>query len=321
MSESARAPMKPRDIRRRAYVLMKQCWLTLLIAAVLMHLFQWTKDAVDAHGERLATEAYKNAMAAHLAEHHAGDEFDTSWVAIYRAEEAYDEAFAPWEWLGYGIDLLDLLFSGIIAVGLCHGLLNTLRAGESTPHCLLLGWERTSTACWMAVQTTLRVIGWSLLPLIISATISALFGGWATIVSTVLMLLVALWATLHYALAPMHLADDPDNSRTASDCLRLAVDDADAFGIWQMCRVLWPLAVIFAVNIALAVAAVYAPVLTIPAGIIDIAAGLFSTAMMEACLVCIYDEMRQQAIAAQEAIPATEGLARARALANSESIS
>lgn len=357
MSESARAPMKPRDIRRRAYVLMKQCWLTLLIAAVLMHLFGWAEDAVKAHGDKLATEAYNAHMEAFHAENPApSDEsiqkhnaymdalgavmngsaspeempesdadtihyFFSMRVAQYDADEAYEKVFAPWKLIGYAIDLLDLLFSCIIAVGLCHGLLNTLRAGESTPHCLLLGWPRTSTACWMAVQTTLRVIGWSLLPLIISATISALFGGWATIVSTVLMLLVALWATLHYALAPMHLADDPDNSRTASDCLRLAVDDADAFGIWQMCRVLWPLAIIFAVNIALAVAAVYAPVLTIPAGIIDIAAGLFSTAMMEACLVCIYDEMRQRAIAAQEAIPATEGLARARALANSESIS
>ena len=137
MYESARPHMKPRDIRRRAYTLMKQCWLTLLIASVLLCLFTWVGNAVEAHGERLATEAYKTAYYAHLAEHHAGDDFDTSWVAVYRAEDAYDDAFTPWEWLGYGIDLIGLLFQCVIAIRLCRGLLSALRGGECTPHCLL----------------------------------------------------------------------------------------------------------------------------------------------------------------------------------------
>lgn len=351
MSETTRTPLKPAGIRRRALALLKQCWLTLLVAAVLMSLLDWTQSVVKAYGEKLATEAYNTRMEvfytetpcpteeeiqkynAYMAAFDAmmngtgssedmpkpnadtTDYFLSMHGAQRNASKAYDEVFQPWEIIGYSIDLLDLLFSCIIAVRLCRGLLSALRGGECTPHCLLSGWERTSTACWMAVQTTLRVLGWSLLPLIISATISALFGGWATMVSSLLMLLVALWASLHYALAEVHLADSPDRSFTASDCLRYAVDDADAFGIWQMCKVLWPLAVIFAANIALGVAAVYAPLLTIPAEIISIAATLFTVAMRKACYVCIYDEMRQRAIAAQEAVPASEGLARARALA------
>lgn len=351
MSENTRTPLKPAGIRRRALALMKQCWKTLLIAAVLMSLFTWVEDAVKAYGDKLATEAYNAHMEAFHAENPApSDEsiqkynaymdafgavmngtaspdelpesdadtisyFLSMRVAQYDADDAYEKVFAPWKLIGYAIDLLDLLFSCIIAVRLCRGLLSALRGGECTPHCLLSGWERTSTACWLAVQTTLRVLGWSLLPLIIYATLSYFFGGLASTISSLLMTLVALWASLHYALAEVHLADSPDRSFTASDCLRYAVDDADAFGIWQMCRVLWPLAVIFAANIALGVAAVYAPLLTIPAEIISIAATLFTVAMRKACYVCIYDEMRQRAIAAQEAMPASEGLARARALA------
>lgn len=323
MSEATRAPMKPVEIRRRAYALMKQCWLTLLIAAVLMSLFTWAEDAVKAHGDKLATDAYNASKAAFLAEHHPpeGKEdteewaYYSEWLANHKAEESYDTVYTPWEWAGHAIDLLDLLFSCIIAVRLCRGLLSALRGGECTPHCLLSGWERTSTACWLAVQTSLRVLGWSLLPLIIYATLSYFFGGLASTISSLLMTLVALWASLHYALAEVHLADSPDRSFTASDCLRYAVDDADAFGVWQMCRVLWPLAVIFAADAAMMIAAMFVPALTIPFEVFTAASDVPFIFLLYTCYVCIYDEMRQRAIAAQEASPASEGLSRARALA------
>lgn len=351
MSETARTLLKPIEIRRRAYALMKQCWLTLLIAAVLMSLFTWIGSAVESHGEKLALEVYNAHMATFYAENEpptteavaaldasrsaflSGQEapewtddieyaslYETrEWLAQYDAKDLYDAAFRPWEWLGHGIDLLDLLFSCIIAVGLCRGLLNVLRGEECTPHCLLSGWSRTSTACWMTIQTTLRILGWSLLPLIIFATISALFGGWASIVSSLLMMLVAIWASLHYALAEVHLADCPDRSFTASDCLRYAVDDADAFGIWQMCRVLWPLAIIFAADVAMMIAAIFVPALSIPFEIFTAANDLLFIFLRYTCYVCIYDEMRQRAIAAEAAVPANEGLARARALAAGKS--
>ena len=315
MYESARTPMKPRDIRRRASTLMKQCWLTLLIASVLLCLFTWVGNAVEAHGERLATEAYKTAYYAHLAEHHAGDDFDTSWVAVYQAEDAYDDAFTPWEWLGYGIDLIGLLFQCVIAIRLCRGLLSALRGGECTPHCLLSGFTRTATACWLGLQRGLRILGWMLLPLLFSVLISHIFSYFADNVKRLLMLLISLWATLHYALAEVHLADAPYDSRTATEALRLAVDDADAFGLWQMCKVLWPVAIPFGITLALALLNRFIPV---PGTVENVVLGPYSMATSVfplVCYVCIYDEIRQRIQAAEEAVPANEGLARARTLA------
>ena len=317
MYESARTPMKPRDIRRRASTLMKQCWLTLLIASVLLCLFTWVGNAVEAHGERLATEAYKTAYYAHLAEHHAGDDFDTSWVAVYQAEDAYDDAFTPWEWLGYGIDLIGLLFQCVIAIRLCRGLLSALRGGECTPHCLLSGFTRTATACWLGLQRGLRILGWMLLPLLFSVLISHIFSYFADNVKRLLMLLISLWATLHYALAEVHLVDDPYDSLTAKEALRQAVDDAGAFGVWQMCKVLWPVVIPFGISIAASLLSEFTPMPERAAEIISVPCRLVMSVFPIACCVCIYDEIRQRIRANEEAVPANEGLARARALSQS----
>lgn len=316
MYESTRTPMKPRDIRRRAYALMRQCWLTLLIAAVLMSSVGWASNAVEAYGERLAQEAAAAASDAYLAEHPLTDDYADSimWMADFRAEEAYDDAFRPWDLLTEGIDLIGALFSCVIALGLYHGLLTHLRGGECTPHSLLLGRPRAGTACWLALQRALRIFGWMLLPLPFGVLISIFFSTYADYVARLLMLLIGLWATLHYALAEIHLADDPYESCTAREALRQAVDDADAFGIWQMCKVLWPQAVLFAVDIGVLVVAEYAPSLNVPAQIFDLICDLFMLSLQYSCFVCIYDEMRQRIRAAEEAVPDNEGLARARAL-------
>lgn len=319
-ASTPRPPMKPRDIRRRAYSLMRQCWLTLLIGAVLISLFSWVGLSVEAHGKRLATEAYNAAKAAYLAEHHAGDEFDTSWVAVYRAEEAYDEAFAPWEWLGYGIDLVSLLFQCVIAVRLSRGLLTALRGGECTPHCLLSSFMRTTTVCWLGLQRGLRIMGWMLLTVLFSVLISLIFSYYFDFVALLLMRLIFLWSTLHYALAEVHLADDPYDSLTATEALRLAVDDSGAFGIRQMCLVLWPVVIPFGVYLTVALLELIFPVLGAVENVILGLYGMVTSVFPLACYVCIYDEIRQRDQAAKDAIPANEGLARARALANGESI-
>lgn len=343
MYESARTPLTPRDIRRRAYSLMRQCWLTLLIASVLMSMLLWAKTAVEAHGEKLALNVYNTCMETFYAENEPPSAeataaldamldgrdspewtddmeyaslYDTrEWIAQSHAARQYEDAFRPWELLANGIDFLDTLFSGIIAVGLCHGLLNALRSGESTPHCLMQGWSRASTACWMAVQTLLRVLGWMLLPMLVSLSLSYVFGDWFEIPGTLLIVAVGLWASLHYALAEVHLADDADRIRTARECLRMAVDDADAFGVWQMCKVLWPVALPFVLHVTVTTAAAFIPALDIPARVLQVLCNLLILALEYACFVCIYDEMRQRIRAAEEAVPPDEGLARARALA------
>ena len=319
MYESARTPMKHRDIRRRAYALMRQCWLTLLIAAVLMSLFGWVSSAVEAHGERLAQEAAAAASDAYLAEHPLTDDYADSitWMANLRAEEAYEEAFRPWDLLTEGIDLIDGLFSCVIAVGLYHGLLTHLRGGECTPHSLLLGWPRAGTACWLVLQRGLRIFGWMLLLLPFGVLISLIFSSYADLIARLLMLLIGLWATLHYALAEVHLADDPYDILTARETLRQAVDDAGAFGIWQMCRVLWPMIIPYGINVAVQLLAQFTPMPGLAAGIISAPCSMFMSVFPIACYVCIYDEIRQRIRANEEAVPANEGLTRARALSQS----
>ena len=351
MSEITRIPLKPVDIRRRALALIRQCWLTLLIAAVLMSLFTWIGSAVEGHGEKLALEVYNAHMATFYAENEpptteASAALDASrsaflsgqeapewtneieyaslyetreWLAQHDAKDLYDAAFRPWEWLGHGIDLLDLLFSCIIAVGLCQGLLSALRGGDCMPHCLLSGWSRTSTACGLTVQMTLRILGWGLIPVILGLFLVNLFGRIGELISIVLILLVAIWAELHYALAEVHLADDQDGTRSAADCLRYSVDDMDLFTVRSLLRTIWPVYTVLAVNSLLAAAVVFVPVLDIPAVLFSIISSLFIVALRYACYVCVYDELRQRAIAAETAVPANEGLARARALAAGKS--
>ena len=322
MYESARTPMKPRDIRLRAYVLMRRCWLSLLIAAVLMSLFNWAGNAVEAQGKRLGQETYDTLMEVFDAENPFPFGDDDALLnhlllqhsAERMAEEAYGDALRPWNLAAEGLDLIGLLFSCVIAVGLYHGLLSTLRGGECTLHSLLLGRPRAGTACWLALQRGLRIFGWMLLPLPFTALISLIFSTYADFVARLLALLIGLWATLHYALVEVHLADDPYESCTAREALRQAVDDADAFGVWQMCKVLWPTVVLFAADVGVQVVAEYVPSLNVPAQIFDLICDLFRLSLQYSCFVCIYDEMRQRIRAAEEAVPDNAGLAPARAL-------
>ncbi len=338
MSETARTPLKPRDIRRRAYRLMKQCWVTLLIAAVLMSLFDWIDSAVENHGEKMALNVYNARMATFYAENEPPAEeavaaldamlagqgnpevtddieyaslYDTrEWLAQYDAADLYDKAFLPWKLLGIGIGLLDAIFTCIIAVGLCHGLLSALRGGENTPHCLLLGWPRAGTASWMSIQAALRILGWTLLPMLVSLSLSYVLGDWFEVIGQILILLVALWATLHYALAEVHLADDCTGSSTASECLRCSVDDANFFGVWQIFKVLWPEILLLLPYFIVFAAILFFPAAAAFATIIDILFTLLISAFQYACYVCIYEEIRQRVSSASD----HAGLARARAL-------
>lgn len=346
-----RSPMKPAAIRRRAYGLMRQCWLTLLIAAVLMCLFSWIGSAVEAHGEKLALQAYNahmetfyaeneapteeavNALNNHIAAFMAGEDAgewteeieyasryeDKEWFAKYDAEDLYDDTLRPWTLAGNAIDLIDLIFSCIIAVRLCRGLLTALRGGECTPHCLLSGRERIPTAAWLSIKMSLRVFGWTLIPLVLSLLLYNWFGSIGELIGLILTLLVSYWAEMHYSLAEVHLADDQDSVRTATDCLRFAVDDMDQFTIRAMLRTVWPIYVLTVVSVLFAAIAAFVPAFSIPADMISALLLLASLTLKYACYVCVYDEMRQRDIAARDAIPANEGLARARALAAGES--
>lgn len=87
-------------------------------------------------------------------------------------------------------------------------------------------------------------------------------------------------------------------SEAASDCLRRAVDDADRFGVRQMCRVLWPVLVLLVISTGVTLLPLLAPALTIPLWILDKAFVLLIAAMRYTCCVCIYDEVRRQTLPA-----------------------
>lgn len=353
-----RPPMKPRDIRRRAYSLMRQCWLTLLIAAVLISLPGWVKTAVETHGEKIALEVYNTRMEAFHAENPAPSEEETQrhnakmdaldalingddsamdnvitpsadttnyYLKMYAAQrdayEQYEKAFTPWEWAGRAIDLFDILLTGVIVVRLCRGLLNGLGTGTCSPRCLLDGRKRTLTSCWMALQIPLLVLVWILLPLALTILLSSIFGRPGELIGLILVLFVSIWADLRYSLAVVHLADGPESGCTASDCLSWATDDMNLFTIRSLFCTIWPLfAVVLVVDFLLPLFVPLFPALDLPVAIFIILSHIFIFAAEYTCYVCIYDEIRQRIRAAEEATPPTEGLARARALANGESI-
>lgn len=357
MTVDTRTPQNPRAIRRRAYSLMRQCWLTLLIAAVLISLPGWVKTAVETHGEKIATEVYNTRMEAFHAENPApseeeaqrhnakmdalndlmnGDDSamgnvinpsaDTTnyYLKMYAAQtdayEQYEKAFTPWEWASRAIDLIDILLSGVIVVRLCRGLLNGLNTGTCSPRCLLDGRKRTLTACWMALQIFLLVLVWSLLPLALTILLSSIFGRPGELIGLLLVLLVSVWARLRYSLAVVHLADGPESGCTASDCLSWATDDMNLFTIRSLFRTIWPLFAVGLVDNLLLLFVSLFPALDLPVAIFIILIHMFIFAAEYTCYVCVYDEIRQRIRAAEEAIPPTEGLARVRALANGESI-
>ena len=352
MSEATRTPLTPRDIRRRAYSLMRQCWLTLLIAAVLTSLSGWVKTAVKTYGRTIAVEVYDTRMEAFHAENPAPSAEETQrhdaemdalndlingdasamdnvikpsadttnyYLKMYAAQrdayEQYEKAFTPWEWAGRAIDLIDLLLTGVIVVRLCCGLLNGLNTGTCSPRYLLDGRKRTLTACWMALQISLLVLVWILLPLALTILLSSIFGRPGELIGLILVLFVSIWADLRYSLAVVHLADGPESGCTASDCLSWATDDMNLFTIRSLFRTIWPLFAVGLVDILLSQSVLPFPALALPVTIFISLTEPLVVAVRYSCYVCVYDEIRQRIRAAEEAVPANEGLARARALA------
>ena len=351
---SERTPRTPRDIRRHAISLMRRCWKTLLLAAVLMSMIDWLSEAAMSYGEYQGEQAARSYLDAFKAEYPAPDAQEWAeyqayqdillaqtlgdaeesdlppkpenydalvdygihlYFAAYNAQDAYDAALQPWKLANYGAYLIGALFSGVVAVGVYRGLLSSLRGGVCSPGCVLSGNGRTGTAMGVAAQTLLRVLGWCLLALIPGFVLTYWFGDTGEVIGRILFCLVCLWAQYHYSLAPCHLADEREPSLTAADCLRLAVDDIDAFTIRKLAVLLWPVIGIFLAQCVLAVIAALVPVLDIPLAVLTALLALFSQMLELCCLICLYEEMRQREAAAKAALPPDMGADRARALA------
>lgn len=324
MSESTRTPLKPRDIRRCAYALMRQCWLTLLLAAVLMSLLGWVSDVIEYHGDNLGQLAYDAHMEAFYTENPPPDDltdyavwayFD-EYFAINDAEALASKSSFLWKLGAHAIDLVDSLFSAVVMVGLYAGLLTHLRGGTCSPAQVFSKHSLWKTIVWLDIRITVCILGWGLLFLLPAIMLEIMLGPFGKLVRTFILMWVFIWASLRYTLVFPHMADDPDGQLTTSACLDAGVQDMRFFTVRGLIRTLWPVCLVAVFVVALIVAEDYIAWLKIPAAVFTTTARIFIQMTACACYVFIYDELRQRTLVT----PENEGLARARALAQEESL-
>lgn len=294
MSEATRTPLTPRDIRRRAYSLMRQCWKPLLIAALLTTLLGSFGDLAAHYGETAA----KRIEAAVFAEFEAANPRPADPAAleqweIERIAHAYfssadiagKRAQQLWELIGYGLELLGGLLSAVILVGVYKGLLAQLR-GSTEPFRLLAGLQHWKTAVWLQLRVMACIFGWSLLALLPSLILP----GW---LGLIFLLPVALWAQMHYALVLPHMADNPDNLLSTTQYLDRGTADMQFFTVQGLMRVAWPLLLTVLADTVLVVASVWLPALAAPAALFTLAAEILLSLAGWPILACIFEELRR----------------------------
>lgn len=313
--------LKPADFRRQAYSLIRQCWKLLLVAILLMSVIGWAGQALEHYGDGIARKAYDAHMEAFYAENPRPADEDEAimwayfdeWLAQRDAEKLYDKAFLPWKIGGYAIDLLNMLVTAMLLVGLYTGLLMQRRTGECSLHCLRIGFSRWKTAAWLSIRVNVSILGWGLLALIPCVMLANALGDVGEILVLVILLLVQLWAQCHYALTYVHMAEDPENQLTTTAYIDSAVEGMNFFTVRGLLRTAWPAYVLMTVQLILSVAGALLPVLAIPVNIFTLVGNFLTPMLLHTSYVCIYDELRAFR-QAQEA----PGAARARALAAGE---
>ena len=299
MSETA-ARLKPADFRRQAYSLIRQSWKLLLVAILLMSVIDWAGQGLEHYGDVIARKAYDAHMETFYAENPRPEDEDEAimwayfdeWLEKYDAEKLYDRAFLPWKIGGYAIDLLDMLVTAIVLVGLYTGLLMQRRTGECSLHCLRIGFSRWKTAAWLSIRVNVSILGWGLLALIPSAILANALGDVGEIMALVILLLVQLWAQCHYALTYVHMAEDPENQLTTTAYIDSSVEDMNFFTVRGLLRTAWPAYALMTVQIILGVAGAVLPTLAIPVNLFTLVGNFLTPMLLHTSYVCIYDELR-----------------------------
>lgn len=310
MSEPARTPLKSAEIRRRALALMKQCWLTLLIAAVLACIPGWIADYAADYSEIAAVRAEQAVFAEFEVEYPRPD--DPAALEQWELDRIVHAYFSSaditaarlrrqWKLIGYTIELVGSLFSAILLVGLYHGLLTQLSGGTPcTPRSLLAGWKNWKSAVWLQLRVNACIFGWGLLfffPAIILMNTGAL----GELVGLALLIVVCLWAGLRYALVLPHMAEALDSPLSTSECLEQGVQAMRYLTVWGLIRVMWPFFLIGLLAAALTTATGWFSWLTLPAAIFTVAADISVNVARCACYTFLCDEIHRHRLAlAQE---------------------
>lgn len=318
------ARLKPADFRRQAFSLIRQCWKLLLFAIILMSVFDWAGQILEHHGSSVAQEVYDAHMEAFYAAHPRPSDEDEAivwayfdeWLAMHDAKELYDKAFLPWKIGNAAIDLLNSIFSAIILVGLYTGLLLQRRTGEYSLHSLRIGFSWWKTAAWLSIRVNVSILGWGLLALIPCVMLANALSYVGEILAMIIILLVVLWAQCHYALAYVHMAEDPESHLTTTAYINSAVTDMNFFTVRGLLRTAWPAYALMAIQVILDISAALLPVLTLPVTLFILVGNLLTPMLLHSCYVCIYEELQTRRLAME-----ASGTARTHALAAGEACS
>ena len=301
------ARLKPADFRRNAFRLMKDCWKLLLVAAVLMSLFNWAGRAAQSYGKGKALAAYNDYITTFYTENPRPEDeeeyitwayFEEDW-ALYEAERLYNRTYLSWQLAGVAADVLDAMLSGVVLVSLYTGLMMHRRSGECTLHCLTLGFSRWKRACRLALRVLLGVMGWSLLAMIPAYMVSFVMdavslydlGDWLALV---IIAGVVLWAQIYYGLVYLHMAEDAADCFAVRDYLSDGVQQMSFFTIRGLLRCSWPVWALMAAEILLGVAAEYGLLPALPVDMLCEGSRIFRTMLLCAVYVCVYEELRSR---------------------------
>lgn len=325
MSETRYGPRTPADIRRRGFELLRRCWTTLLIAALLTSVLDWVGTALELHGAQQARQASDAVLAAFYAENPAPEDpeayaewaYFKEYFAKRDAEDAAEAIEARWALVIGTLSIVNVLLSAVVNLGLYRGLLGAVRGSECRPAALLSGMKHKGRAMGLSLALMLRTFGWTLLCLIPGVVLAFIGSTVGLIFGVIVMLVLLLWITLRYSLAEIHLADDPDCRSTTSDCLRNSIEDVRYFSIPGMLLLLWPMLLTGLIMAIPAIAAGFVPGLTALSVGCDVIWTLIAGCVYPVLLVCMYDEIRQSH-SAQAAQEHSDGALRARALAAGE---
>ncbi len=339
-----------RELRCRAFALMKKHLPVLLIASLLIFLIGCLDVIPTCFDAKVEYEVYQREMAPFYEEYPQPSAEDLesldAWTASlftgvseesaaerpsddimnwdmkeysakYHAIQAAETARIGWDAVASLTKIITAVISFLLLLGLYRGLLDAVRGGKISLRCLDSWKDRTGTALWLCIQCGLRTVGWTLLaciPVLLLAFLAALFEVEPTFVFFPILIPVALLLDLRYLLPGVYLVDEDAHAYTARDCIEQGTSAMGTLGYRYMLRVLWPayLAPLPAILVSLLPnPSVWAAVVIIAA---EAVLSVWATSFRAAAAVCAYEEvpvLRQ----AQEELR-SEGLERVRALAS-----
>ncbi len=317
MTESSRKPhLMETNMLLLALKLMGRAWLPLLLVAALTVGLSVLALLPQQYGAALALRQhplpelpapYTSVFDLMTADPQGWDEYD---AALTAASYAQQRTARPWQLLGQALDIV--ITMGVLPVfvcGLYHCLLNTLRTGACRVRDLFACLRRWGTAAAIEIQVALRSLIYVLLGVIIYTGLTAILGTLGYWLGLIPFIGICIWVMLRFMLAMIHLADAPQGTRSASDCIKAGVEDVKLYTMPAMLVTLWP-ALLLELGGGLLEQFVDAPW----AAPISMLLMLLSASLMYACGATIYERVRYE-LSQHAATPTGDGLARAKALA------